>query len=58
LPAIVGTIYNIKANEFSIKKKIQFFRYFVLAGEVHDTPAKVQSGITAERCRENSDCGD
>jgi MoxR-like ATPase len=36
-------IYNIKQNEFSIKKD-QFFN-FVLADEINRAPAKVQSAL-------------
>jgi len=46
LPAdIVGTmIYNIKDNEFSIKKG-PIFANFVLADEINRAPAKVQSAL-------------
>ncbi|NMH26606.1 AAA family ATPase [Flavobacterium silvaticum] len=46
LPAdVVGTmIYNIKANEFSIKKG-PIFANFVLADEINRAPAKVQSAL-------------
>jgi MoxR-like ATPase len=46
LPAdVVGTmIYNIKANEFSIKKG-PIFANFVLADEINSAPAKVQSAL-------------
>lgn len=46
LPAdIVGTmIYNVKDNEFSIKKG-PIFANFVLADEINRAPAKVQSAL-------------
>ncbi len=46
LPAdVVGTlIYNIKANEFNIKKG-PIFTNFVLADEINRAPAKVQSAL-------------
>jgi MoxR-like ATPase len=46
LPAdVVGTmIYNIKQNEFSIKKG-PVFANFVLADEINRAPAKVQSAL-------------
>ena len=46
LPAdVVGTmIYNIKENDFSIKKG-QIFANFVLADEINRAPAKVQSAL-------------
>ena len=46
LPAdVVGTmIYNIKSNEFSIKKG-PIFANFVLADEINRAPAKVQSAL-------------
>ena len=46
LPAdIVGTmIYNMKANDFSIKKG-PIFANFVLADEINRAPAKVQSAL-------------
>ena len=46
LPAdVVGTmIYNIKANDFSIKKG-PVFANFVLADEINRAPAKVQSAL-------------
>mgnify|MGYP003385819716 CR=1 FL=1 len=46
LPAdVVGTmIYNIKENEFSIKKG-PIFANFVLADEINRAPAKVQSAL-------------
>jgi len=46
LPAdVVGTmIYNIKDNEFSIKKG-PIFANFVLADEINRAPAKVQSAL-------------
>ncbi len=46
LPAdVVGTmIYNIKANDFSIKKG-PIFANFVLADEINRAPAKVQSAL-------------
>lgn len=46
LPAdVVGTmIYNIKENEFSIKKG-PVFANFVLADEINRAPAKVQSAL-------------
>jgi len=46
LPAdVVGTlIYNIKANEFNIKK-VPIFANFVLADEINRAPAKVQSAL-------------
>ncbi len=46
LPAdVVGTmIYNIKQNEFSIKKG-PIFANFVLADEINRAPAKVQSAL-------------
>jgi MoxR-like ATPase len=46
LPAdVVGTlIYNIKANDFSIKKG-PIFAHFVLADEINRAPAKVQSAL-------------
>jgi len=46
LPAdVIGTmIYNIKANEFSIKKG-PIFANFVLADEINRAPAKVQSAL-------------
>ena len=46
LPAdVVGTlIYNIKANEFNIKKG-PIFANFVLADEINRAPAKVQSAL-------------
>ena len=46
LPAdIIGTmIYNMKANEFSIKKG-PIFANFVLADEINRAPAKVQSAL-------------
>src|SRR3970040_2703838 len=52
LPAdVVGTmIYNIKSNEFSIKKG-PIFANFVLADEINRAPAKVQSAL-CERMQE------
>ena len=46
LPAdVIGTItYNIKQNEFSIKKG-PIFANFVLADEINRAPAKVQSAL-------------
>ncbi|HLU80506.1 MAG TPA: MoxR family ATPase [Flavobacteriaceae bacterium] len=46
LPAdVVGTlIYNIKSNEFNIKKG-PIFANFVLADEINRAPAKVQSAL-------------
>lgn len=46
LPAdIVGTlIYNVKANDFTIKKG-PIFANFVLADEINRSPAKVQSAL-------------
>ncbi|MDA8572947.1 MoxR family ATPase [Flavobacteriaceae bacterium] len=46
LPAdVVGTlIYNIKANDFNIKKG-PIFANFVLADEINRAPAKVQSAL-------------
>ena len=46
LPAdVVGTmIYNIKANDFTIKKG-PVFANFVLADEINRAPAKVQSAL-------------
>lgn len=46
LPAdVIGTmIYNIKANDFSIKKG-PIFANFVLADEINRAPAKVQSAL-------------
>ena len=46
LPAdVVGTmIYNIKENDFSIKKG-PIFANFVLADEINRAPAKVQSAL-------------
>lgn len=46
LPAdVVGTmIYNVKANDFSIKKG-PIFANFVLADEINRAPAKVQSAL-------------
>ena len=46
LPAdVVGTmIYNIKSNDFSIKKG-PIFANFVLADEINRAPAKVQSAL-------------
>ena len=46
LPAdIVGTmIYNIKENDFSIKKG-PVFANFILADEINRAPAKVQSAL-------------
>ena len=46
LPAdVVGTmIYNIKQNDFSIKKG-PIFANFVLADEINRAPAKVQSAL-------------
>ena len=46
LPAdVVGTmIYNIKANDFTIKKG-PVFANFVLADEINSAPAKVQSAL-------------
>ena len=46
LPAdVVGTmIYNIKANDFTIKKG-PIFANFVLADEINRAPAKVQSAL-------------
>jgi len=46
LPAdVVGTmIYNIKENDFSIKKG-PVFANFVLADEINRAPAKVQSAL-------------
>ena len=46
LPAdVVGTmIYNMKENDFSIKKG-QIFANFVLADEINRAPAKVQSAL-------------
>src|SRR5690606_4076197 len=42
---VVGTmIYNIKQNEFSIKKG-PIFANFVLADEINRAPAKVQSAL-------------
>jgi MoxR-like ATPase len=37
-------IYNIKENDFTIKKG-PVFANFVLADEINRAPAKVQSGI-------------
>jgi MoxR-like ATPase len=37
-------IYNIKQNEFSIKRDL-FFANFVLADEINRAPAKVQSAL-------------
>jgi MoxR-like ATPase len=53
LPAdVVGTmIYNIKQNEFSIKKDL-FFANFVLADEINRAPAKVQSALLEAMRRE------
>jgi MoxR-like ATPase len=43
---MLGTmIYNIKQNEFSIKKA--YFANFVLADEINRAPAKVQSALEA-----------
>jgi MoxR-like ATPase len=36
-------IYNIKQNEFSIKRT--YFANFVLADEINRAPAKVQSAL-------------
>jgi MoxR-like ATPase len=49
LPAdVVGTmIYNIKQNEFSIKKG-PIFANFVLADEINRAPAKVQSALAMQ----------
>ncbi|PID67796.1 MAG: ATPase [Flavobacteriia bacterium] len=46
LPAdVIGTmIYNVKANDFSIKKG-PVFANFVLADEINRAPAKVQSAL-------------
>lgn len=46
LPAdVIGTMtYNIKQNEFSIKK-VPIFANFVLADEINRAPAKVQSAL-------------
>ncbi|EGD34850.1 AAA family ATPase [Capnocytophaga sp. oral taxon 338 str. F0234] len=46
LPAdVIGTMtYNIKQNEFSIKKG-PIFANFVLADEINRAPAKVQSAL-------------
>src|SRR5210317_2083875 len=46
LPAdVIGTmIYNIKANDFTIKKG-PIFANFVLADEINRAPAKVQSAL-------------
>ena len=46
LPAdVIGTMtYNVKQNEFSIKKG-PIFANFVLADEINRTPAKVQSAL-------------
>jgi len=46
LPAdVVGTmIYNVKENDFSIKKG-PVFAHFVLADEINRAPAKVQSAL-------------
>ena len=46
LPAdVIGTmIYNIKTNDFSIKKG-PIFANFVLADEINRAPAKVQSAL-------------
>jgi MoxR-like ATPase len=46
LPAdVVGTqIYNVKENDFSIKKG-PVFANFVLADEINRAPAKVQSAL-------------
>ncbi len=46
LPAdVIGTlIYNIKENDFSIKKG-PIFAHFVLADEINRAPAKVQSAL-------------
>ncbi|MHB1106609.1 MAG: AAA family ATPase, partial [Lutibacter sp.] len=46
LPAdVIGTmIYNIKVNDFSIKKG-PIFANFVLADEINRAPAKVQSAL-------------
>ena len=46
LPAdVIGTmIYNVKANDFSIKKG-PIFANFVLADEINRAPAKVQSAL-------------
>ena len=52
LPAdVVGTmIYNIKENDFSIKKG-PIFANFVLADEINRAPAKVQSALTRSNAR-------
>ncbi len=46
LPAdVIGTmIYNIKENDFSIKKG-PIFAHFILADEINRAPAKVQSAL-------------
>jgi MoxR-like ATPase len=44
-------IYNIKNNEFSIKKG-PIFANFVLADEINRAPAKVQSALL-EPCKKN-----
>lgn len=46
LPAdVIGTtIYNIKENEFSVKKG-PIFAHFILADEINRAPAKVQSAL-------------
>ena len=46
LPAdVIGTqIYNVKENDFSIKKG-PVFANFVLADEINRAPAKVQSAL-------------
>ena len=52
LPADAGTmIYNIKENDFSIKKG-PIFANFVLADEINRAPAKVQSALEAMQERQ------
>jgi MoxR-like ATPase len=59
LPAdVVGTmIYNIKANEFSIKKG-PIFANFVLADEINRAPAKVQSALLEAMAEKQVTIGD
>jgi MoxR-like ATPase len=52
-PDVIGTlIYNIKENDFSIKKG-PIFANFVLADEINRAPAKVQSALLLSLCRKS-----
>ena len=59
LPAdVVGTmIYNIKANDFTIKKG-PIFANFVLADEINRAPAKVQSALLEAMQKKQVTIGD